>query len=124
MVCRYNLFFILYPIGISSEMWLVYSSIPAASKQNPLYGYGLWAILGIYVPGESACPPCGVHPRPIAGLRRDMVRHEANRLLRTIRVVHLVHAYDGPASPNNARKAACERLMGHATRAARRMRPI
>jgi very-long-chain (3R)-3-hydroxyacyl-CoA dehydratase len=52
------MFFVLYPLGISSEMWLVYSSIPTASKLNPLYGYVLWAILGIYIPGEN---PFRVH---------------------------------------------------------------
>lgn len=50
---RYNLFFILYPVGISSEAWLVYSSIPEARKQNPYLAYALYAILGIYVPGKT-----------------------------------------------------------------------
>ncbi|KAF2666559.1 PTPLA-domain-containing protein [Microthyrium microscopicum] len=49
---RYNLFFVLYPLGIGSEVWLVFKSIPAASKQNPLLGYALMAIMGIYVPGS------------------------------------------------------------------------
>jgi Protein tyrosine phosphatase-like protein, PTPLA len=50
---RYNLFFVLYPLGISSEAWLVYKSIPSAKKQNPLLEYVLYAILGIYVPGKQ-----------------------------------------------------------------------
>lgn len=48
---RYNTFLVLYPLGVASECWLVYSAIPAASKKNQLYGYGLWAVLAIYVPG-------------------------------------------------------------------------
>jgi very-long-chain (3R)-3-hydroxyacyl-CoA dehydratase len=49
---RYNTFLVLYPLGIASECWLVYSAIPAASKRNELFGYALWAILAIYVPGS------------------------------------------------------------------------
>jgi protein tyrosine phosphatase-like protein PTPLA len=43
---------VLYPVGIASEAWLVYRAIPVASKQNPMVGYALYAILGIYVPGK------------------------------------------------------------------------
>jgi hypothetical protein len=49
---RYNMFFVLYPLGIGSEAFLVYKSIPFAFQQNELVGYSLYAILGIYVPGE------------------------------------------------------------------------
>jgi very-long-chain (3R)-3-hydroxyacyl-CoA dehydratase len=49
---RYNTFTILYPLGIASECWLVYSAIPLASQRNEMYGYALWAILAIYVPGS------------------------------------------------------------------------
>lgn len=48
---RYNTFYVLYPLGISSEMWLVYKVIDPASKRNPIFEYILWAILAIYVPG-------------------------------------------------------------------------
>jgi len=51
---RYNLFFVLYPLGIGSETWLVYRAIPHAAAVNPLLGYVLWAVLAIYVPGEQA----------------------------------------------------------------------
>jgi very-long-chain (3R)-3-hydroxyacyl-CoA dehydratase len=50
---RYNGFFVLYPLGISSEMFLVYLSIKPASKRDARLGYGLWAILGLYIPGTS-----------------------------------------------------------------------
>jgi len=52
---RYNTFYILYPLGIGSEMWLVYKSITPAGRRNPLFEYILWAILAIYVPGMNPC---------------------------------------------------------------------
>ena len=48
---RYNTFVVLYPLGITSECWLVYKAIPEASKINELYGYALYAILAVYIPG-------------------------------------------------------------------------
>ena len=51
---RYNMFFVLYPLGIGSETWLVYQSLGPAGRMR----YGGWfqlvllAVLGIYVPGE------------------------------------------------------------------------
>lgn len=49
---RYNTFTILYPLGISSECWLVYQAIPAAKLVDERIPYALWAILAIYVPGS------------------------------------------------------------------------
>jgi len=49
---RYNTFFILYPLGISSECWLVYSSIAPAKRLNAAYEYVLKAILFVYIPGR------------------------------------------------------------------------
>ena len=49
---RYNTFFILYPIGISSECILMYMALePAASMENG-YNLLLKAVLTIYVPGS------------------------------------------------------------------------
>ncbi|KAJ4362581.1 hypothetical protein N0V83_010675 [Neocucurbitaria cava] len=48
---RYNTFLVLYPLGVASECWLVYSAIPLASKKRKEYGYALWAILAVYIPG-------------------------------------------------------------------------
>ncbi|KAM0722563.1 hypothetical protein Q7P37_002004 [Cladosporium fusiforme] len=49
---RYNTFFILYPMGISSECWLVYSATEPARKQyGQEYEWALYAILAVYVPG-------------------------------------------------------------------------
>lgn len=49
---RYNLFFILYPMGITSEMALVYKSIPQAKKVDEKLEWVMYAILGIYFPGR------------------------------------------------------------------------
>ncbi|KAI8931848.1 hypothetical protein NX059_010754 [Plenodomus lindquistii] len=48
---RYNTFLVLYPLGVASECWLVYSAIPLASRVRKEYGIALWVILAIYVPG-------------------------------------------------------------------------
>jgi very-long-chain (3R)-3-hydroxyacyl-CoA dehydratase len=49
---RYNTFFVLYPMGISSECWLVYSAIaPARRHWGQEWAWALWAVLAIYVPG-------------------------------------------------------------------------
>ena len=50
-MARYNLFLILYPLGVASETWLIYKAIGPASKINENHAYGLYAILATYVPG-------------------------------------------------------------------------
>ena len=50
---RYNTFFVLYPLGISSECWLVWlSTQPARVKYGDVAGWGLSGVLAVYVPGE------------------------------------------------------------------------
>lgn len=49
---RYNTFFVLYPIGITSEFWLIYQALPFANAWNQIYGYFLMAVLVAYIPGE------------------------------------------------------------------------
>jgi very-long-chain (3R)-3-hydroxyacyl-CoA dehydratase len=49
---RYNMFIVLYPIGILSEMWLVYQVIVPSKARNMLYQYLLYFGLAIYVPGQ------------------------------------------------------------------------
>ncbi|KAF1933288.1 PTPLA-domain-containing protein [Didymella exigua CBS 183.55] len=49
---RYNTFTVLYPLGIASECWLVYQSIPAAQNLDERIPYVLLAILAFYVPGS------------------------------------------------------------------------
>ncbi|KAJ5272726.1 hypothetical protein N7478_007851 [Penicillium angulare] len=49
---RYNTFYVLYPVGISSECALVYLSLGVAGDVSPLLYWGLVAVLAIYVPGS------------------------------------------------------------------------
>ena len=46
---RYNLFYVLYPVGIGSECVLVWKASLVAGKE---VGGALWVVLGLYVPGE------------------------------------------------------------------------
>ena len=52
---RYNTFFVLYPLGIASECWLVWSSIEPAKSWNAAYEWALKLILFVYVPGMCFC---------------------------------------------------------------------
>ncbi|UPK92051.1 hypothetical protein LCI18_002986 [Fusarium solani-melongenae] len=47
---RYNLFIVLYPIGILSEARLVYKVIEPSKARNSTYQYLLWFGLAIYAP--------------------------------------------------------------------------
>lgn len=49
---RYNTFFVLYPLGISSECWLVYKAIEPAKQLQPGLEWALIGVLIIYIPGE------------------------------------------------------------------------
>ena len=50
---RYNTFFVLYPLGIGSECWLVWRSLGLAGKRFGVVGWwGLVGVLAVYVPGE------------------------------------------------------------------------
>lgn len=51
---RYNTFFVLYPLGISSECFLIFKAIEPARALRPEFAWGLIAILVIYVPGEPS----------------------------------------------------------------------
>lgn len=50
---RYNFFFVLYPLGVFSEMTMVYQALPYAKAISPLYYYGLILVALIYIPGKS-----------------------------------------------------------------------
>ncbi|EAS27864.3 protein tyrosine phosphatase [Coccidioides immitis RS] len=49
---RYNTFFVLYPIGISSECVLMYLALEPAIMVHPLLPWVFKAILLVYVPGS------------------------------------------------------------------------
>lgn len=51
---RYNTFFVLYPLGISSECWLVYKAIQPAKRWNAAWEWVLKLVLFVYIPGMSA----------------------------------------------------------------------
>lgn len=52
MWLRYNTFFVLYPIGISSECALMYLALGPAQESGTKYDWLLKAVLAIYVPGS------------------------------------------------------------------------
>lgn len=49
---RYNTFFVLYPVGISSEVILIVQALKPAGKFSPTYVWFLISMLVIYVPGS------------------------------------------------------------------------
>lgn len=49
---RYNTFFVLYPLGISSECWLIYLALQPASAASSGYDIFLKAMLLVYIPGS------------------------------------------------------------------------
>ncbi|KAH8672687.1 tyrosine phosphatase-like protein [Tricladium varicosporioides] len=49
---RYNTFYVLYPLGISSECWLIYKAVEPARRLRQEYAWVLQLILLIYVPGS------------------------------------------------------------------------
>ncbi|KAL4752880.1 hypothetical protein BDW72DRAFT_52253 [Aspergillus terricola var. indicus] len=48
---RYNTFYVLYPVGISSECALAFKALGPAKEFHPLYWWFIVAVLAIYVPG-------------------------------------------------------------------------
>ena len=46
---RYNSFYILYPVGITSECALIWKASVVAERAMTLF---FWAVLVIYVPGK------------------------------------------------------------------------
>lgn len=52
MWLRYNTFFVLYPVGITSEVVLMYLAIEPAKESGTGYDYLLKTVLAIYVPGS------------------------------------------------------------------------
>ena len=74
---RYNTFSVLYPLGISSECWLIYKAIAPAKKIRQEFAWVLQLILVIYIPGM-------------------FVEYSRKYELIPDRLVHPVHTYDGP----------------------------
>lgn len=55
--CRYNTFYVLYPIGISCENILIWLALEPAGELHPLYRWFLIAVMVIYIPGMFAFVP-------------------------------------------------------------------
>ncbi|PWY87707.1 PTPLA-domain-containing protein [Aspergillus heteromorphus CBS 117.55] len=49
---RYNTFYVLYPLGITSECVMVVMALGPAAEWMPVYRWFLVVVLGIYVPGS------------------------------------------------------------------------
>ena len=84
---RYNTFFVLYPLGISSECWLVWLATEPARKMDWRVEWALWAVLAVYVPGEC---------------EMDSNLRQSVWMLMVFRVVYSVHAYDGAEAEGHA----------------------
>ena len=50
---RYNSFYVLYPLGIASEVWLMYKALEPAGRWNLLCEYFLKAAMLVYIPGSD-----------------------------------------------------------------------
>ncbi|SCW00741.1 LAFE_0C10924g1_1 [Lachancea fermentati] len=52
VLLRYNLFWVLYPLGVASELLIIYSALPYAEEKYSIYFK--WALIGsmfTYIPG-------------------------------------------------------------------------
>lgn len=49
---RYNAFLTLYPIGVASELTLIYQALPYAKEWNVMYYYFMIATALFYIPGN------------------------------------------------------------------------
>ena len=78
---RYNTFYILYPLGISSECVMIYKAVEPARALRPEFAWALQLILLVYVPGEC--------------LLAAVVLGVSNQLMES-RLLYLVHTHDGP----------------------------
>ncbi|KAI8337233.1 tyrosine phosphatase-like protein [Chlamydoabsidia padenii] len=50
---RYNFFLVLYPLGVSSELMMIYQALPYAKDIHIAYYYGLIASALTYAPGKG-----------------------------------------------------------------------
>ncbi|KAL8860008.1 MAG: hypothetical protein Q9178_003557 [Gyalolechia marmorata] len=73
---RYNMFYVLYPVGITSEAVLVWKASEAAGEPWKWVG---WGILGLYVPGSYV-----LYTYMIAQRRKVMKGKQAERRNRAV----------------------------------------
>lgn len=65
---RYNFFLVLYPLGVSSELMMIYQSLPFATNIHTAYYYFLIAAALTYAPGKRGG---GTHTREGRGAEMD-----------------------------------------------------
>jgi len=87
---RYNTFFVLYPLGVSSECWLVFSAIAPGKEWRQEFSWALQLILLIYVPGKSL-----MVLSQVVGVDK-------------FRFLHLIHAHDGAAKKDYTWEEGCQ----------------
>ena len=46
------MFYVLYPVGIGAEWWLMYRSVEPVGKISPLLAGFFYFLLALYVPGK------------------------------------------------------------------------
>ncbi len=85
---RYNTFYVLYPLGISSECWLIYKAVEPAKQKRQEYAWLLQLILLGYVPGELTAE----------GLVAGWIANGC-------RFIYFVYAYDGAEEEGHAWEA-------------------
>lgn len=49
---RYSMFFVLYPVGIGAEWWLMYRAIESAGVMSSVLPPVFYFLLALYVPGK------------------------------------------------------------------------
>jgi len=101
---RYNTFYVLYPLGISSECWMIYKAIEPARNLRQEYAWVLQLILFIYIPGKS-------------------YESYTVAMLISIRILHPLYTYDGTEKEGHERETGQKgrldnrrRLQGHQNR--------
>ena len=90
---RYHAFFVLYPLGINSEAWLIWRAVtPAAEQGLPWFSTALFLyVVAVYPPCKSpfpfACHDVFANHHPFL-LPRFLARS----------LLYPLHPYDGPAT--------------------------
>ena len=87
---RYSAFFVLYPLGIASECWLIFKATPAAAAWHWSVAALLWVVLACYVPGEFS-------------LTRGW-KSGCMLMCVVFRLIHSIHTHDGSEEQGNERK--------------------
>ena len=56
---RYNTFYVLYPLGIASECYLMYLALEPAGRLRQEYKWFVQFVMFLYVPGKWIPNSCG-----------------------------------------------------------------